>query len=149
MTSSMYSEFVAKEFALAAPDADLLRLLNPVFPQPELSPAGFHYFTPDEIRFFDALFARFGLSVRSHDGRFDDIEYLTKLWLRLVNGFGSHIECSMMSPRLFEDVVGEWAPPFKEYLFAVINGDAQLTARLAQELRIEDLDTPIPSALFE
>lgn len=139
---------LAAEFGPSEGVAEVLQLLNPFFPQPELHPDGQYYFTPDEVRDFDALFERFGVSFRSTDDRFEDIGYLTKLWYRLVNGFGSHVECSLHSPRLYEHIVGAWPTSFQEYLAAVMSGDQARAVELAAELKIEDLSAEVPAPMF-
>ncbi len=128
--------------------AELARLLQPVFPQPELMPGGGHYYTPDEVQFFDALFERFGLQFRSSDDRFDDIAYMTELWYRLVSGLGGHIECSWYSPKLFALELKSMPPDWQAYLMAVIADDRGTTQRLAKLLDIENLDAFCIKAMF-
>lgn len=137
------------EFCPSSSRAEVLELLDPVFPQPELHPSGFHFFKPDEIHAFNLLFERFGLEFRASDEKFDDIKYLTELWYRLVNGFGGHIECSVYSPPLFELKMRNWPLDFKNYLRAVMSNDQARAVELAALLRIEDLDTNMPPAMFE
>lgn len=148
MTKTNITSRLAAEFGPAEGVAEVLQLLNPFFPQPALHPDGQYYFTPDEVKDFDALFERFGLSFRSTDDRFENITYLTDLWYRLVNGFGSHIECSLHSPRLYEHIVGQWPPLYREYLLAVMANNRAKAMELARELKIEDLAVEVPAPMF-
>ena len=148
MTKTNITARIAAEFGPSEGVAEVLQLLNPFFPQPELHDDGQYYFTPDEVKDFDALFERFGLSFRSTDARFDDINFLTKLWFRLVNGFGSHIECSVYSPKLYEHIVGQWPAKFREYLLAVMSNNRARVVELARELKVEDLTAEVPAPMF-
>jgi hypothetical protein len=149
MIKQNISSRLATEFSPAPERAEVLALLDPIFPQPELHPGGFYFFKPEEIRSFNALFERFGLEFRASDEKFENIGYLTDLWYRLVNGFGSLIECSVYSPVLFEFKLRKWPEKFKAYLQAVMSNDQAGAFALAVELRVADLASPMPPAMFE
>jgi len=136
------------EFAPADSANDIMRVLDPIFPEPELHPNGFYFFKPEEVTSFNELFDRFGLKFRATDPAFEDIRYLTEVWYRLVNGFGSQITCYFHSPKLFQLEVAEWPTPFREYLAAVMSDDRARSRELAAELRIEDLTTAMPGPTF-
>jgi hypothetical protein len=134
-----------EEFSCDEKMDELLRLLQPFFPDPEFLPSGRYFFKPEEVRDFDALFERFGLAFRSTNDRFDnDLHYLSQLWLRLGNDFGGYIEFSITSPGIYKRVVGNWSLDFQAYLAAVIADDRVTAQRLAKKLEIENLDTVMP-----
>lgn len=149
MTRTSITSRITAEFGPSSGSAEMLQLLNPVFPEPEIHPSGFFYFTPDEVKNFNLLFERFGLAFRATDDKFEDIGYLTELWYRLVSGFGGHIECSVYSPKLFALEAQKWPHAFREYLDAVMNNDGARSIELAAELKVENLDVTMPTAMFK
>lgn len=138
----IYSEFDTGE------DDNLFELLQPFFPQPEVTEDGLPYFEPDEVQAFDALFERFGLNFRSSDDKFYDIRYVTELWYRLCENFGSHIFCSKHSPKLHAHLMKEMPADFQDYIRAVIAHDSPETQRLALKLDVENLQAFCVKGMF-
>lgn len=130
-----------------AAKAEMAGLLRVVCPQPEANAHGFQFFTPDDVKYLDALFDRFGLVLRSSDRRFEDIPYVGEIWYRCVSTFGSFIEASDLWPAIFEKRLAEWKPGFADYLRAVMVDDREKSRELAAKLNIEMLNAVMPRHL--
>jgi hypothetical protein len=140
---------LASEFDTSLEDDNLAELMQPFFPQPEMTEYGTPYYMPNEIKAFDALFERFGLQFRSSDELFDNTLYLTQLWYRLTAHIGSHIECSRHSPRLFDRWMKEIPVDFHRYILAVKQNDGPEARRLALKLDIQNLNAFVIDGMFE
>jgi hypothetical protein len=127
---------------------ELHSLLRVTCPQPSVSPSGFQYFAPEDVKYFDTLFERFGLRFSSSDDRFDDIKYVAEIWYRLVGHFGAFVECADLWPKIFARRIAEWPPGFADYLRAVMDGDRVKAQALAAALNIEMLGAEMPRQLM-
>lgn len=146
--SEEFDGLIEGEFDLSDNQAVLTRLLNPVFPEPEITPGGQPYFTPGQVKRLDALFARFGLSFNSTDDAFENLEYVGNLWYRLSEGFGTYITVSFLQPRIFKKEMEKWPADYRDYLAAVIADDRPKARELATKIRVEDLNAWMPKAFF-
>ena len=147
-TEETFNDFIQGEFPDEGADSTLQLLLAAYFPQPELIKGGGHYYTPEEIKYFDALFERFGLAFRSTDDKFDDIEYLPELWFRLSTDIGSYIFAKAAMPKIIDRCMNKMPPDFRDYILAVRANDVETMQRLARQLDIENLDAFCISGLF-
>lgn len=148
MTSNTVAKVVESEFMVSDHTSSLLSLLNPIFPEPEVTPQGFSYFMPEDVARFDALFERFGLEFRSSSEAFEDFEYVANLWYRLSEGYGTYITCSFLQPSIFKKEMAKWPPDFRDYLKAVIENDQPAARLLAKKLQVENLNAYMPKAFF-
>lgn len=131
-----------------AAKVEMASLLRSIGPLPQEHPSGFMYYSPEDVKYFDALFDRFGLTLRSGDDQFDDLKYVAEMWYRLVGHFGAFIECADLWPKIFERRLAEWPPGFAEYLRAVMADDREKSRALASALNIEKLAAEMPRELM-
>ena len=148
MKESAFADIAPNLDGASASKIELVGLLRITCPQPECHSSGFQYFAPEDVQYFDALFERFGLRLRSSDDRFDDIKYVADIWYRLVGHFGAFIECADLWPKIFERRLAEWPPGFADYLHAVMADDRTAAQNLASVLSIEKLAITMPRELM-